>query len=74
MSLFDINTNLPYGPQLILDSLWNHVQIRSWNQPVLRNESFLLKETVEAFDGVRVCDWQLTSLFDNSPPRPKLTL
>ena len=47
----------------------NHSQILSWNQPVLNNESFLLKETMEAFDGARTHDLQ-ASINHKSDPLP----
>ena len=67
---------------LFLDRLWNmqlfsyvnHAQIRSYNQPVLSNESkvFLLKETTGAFDGARTHNWQVSTDHESDalPPAP----
>ena len=61
--LFDITAVYnKLGPQFILVWLGNQAWIFTCNQPVLNNEgSFLLKETMGAFDGVQTHDWPKTS-------------
>ena len=41
----------------------NHARIRSWNQPVLSNESKVScsRKTAGAFDGARTHDWQVST-------------
>ena len=57
-------------PSILVCLIVNSAPIHSWDQPVLSNEgSFLLKETIGAFDGVSN-SWLTDCQYDGLPTAP----